>query len=362
MAYYHSSYGSARERRKRKLNKRFLLGFLLAFVVLSIGGAFFLYQTLFVNNVWTDHEPKVEVIIPTGSSFSDVKAILYKKGVVVHRASFELVSAWLEYDENVKPGRFLIPEKMNNLHLVRLLRSGAQTPVMVTFNNVRDVYQLAGRIASQIEADSTEIIQYLTDSSYLAYLGYNQQSIPALFIPNTYEFYWTTNAERFISRMFEEHRKFWNQSRKTKLEELKMTEIEVAVLASIIEKETNKNQEKARMAGVYINRLRNGWRLQADPTLVFAVGDFEIRRVLDIHKTIESPYNTYKYAGLPPGPICIPSIASIDAVLNFEKHRYFFFCAKEDLSGYHAFAETLMQHEMNAWRYRRALDNLNIKK
>lgn len=362
MAHYHTSYGNYHERRKKRFDSRILLTLIIVLLMLIGAAVFFLYKTLWTENVWTDNEQTVEVIIPSGSSFEDVKAILYKKGVIVHRASFELVSSWLKYDESVKSGRYLVVDEMNNLELVRLLRSGAQTPVSVTFNNLRDIFQLSGKVASQIEADSLQLVNLLTDSSYLAYLGYNALTIPALFIPNTYEFYWTTNAERFVSRMFDEHRNFWNQSRREKLKELKMTETEVAILASIIEKETNKNDEKARMAGVYINRLRNGWRLQADPTLVFAVGDFEIRRVLDIHKTIESPYNTYKHTGLPPGPICIPSISSIDAVLNYEKHRYFFFCAKDDLSGYHAFAETLMQHEMNAWRYRRALDNLNIKK
>ncbi|MBS4059268.1 MAG: endolytic transglycosylase MltG [Bacteroidetes bacterium] len=362
MAYYQPSFGNIGERRKRRFNRKFLLvTSVVLFLIISIF-IFAFYKTVLDENVWVGGENHADIEIPTGTDFGGVKEILFRKGIIIHRQSFELVSKWLKYDENVKPGRYLLAHGMNNLEVVRLLRSGAQTPVMVTFNNMRDVYQLAGRVSTQIEADSASIVSLVKDTAYLSFLGFDERTVPALFIPNSYEFYWTTNAESFISRMFQENKKFWNSKRIEKMQVLNMNEIQVSTLASIIEKETNKNEEKARMAGVYINRLRNGWRLQADPTLVFAVGDFEIRRVLDIHKTIESPYNTYKFGGLPPGPICIPSIASIDAVLNHENHKYFFFCAKDDLSGYHAFAETNAQHEMNAWRYRQALDRMNIRK
>ncbi|MCK9291841.1 MAG: endolytic transglycosylase MltG [Bacteroidales bacterium] len=362
MAYYHSSYGDYKSRRRKKINRRNMGILLIVLLILTALFGILVYNVFIANNVWTEQDEKAEIIIPSQSDFEQLKTIIYNKGLVINRHTFELVSKWLKYTDNVKAGRYLIPAGMNNLELVRLLRSGAQTPVQLSFNNIRDIYQLAGVVSYQIEADSTELVRLLTDSAYLSYLGYNTQSIPALFIPDTYEFYWTTDAERFVMRMFDEHRKFWNSSRRAKLEELQMTELDVSVLASIIDKETNKDDEKARMAGVYINRLKVGWRLQADPTLVFAAGDVEIRRVLDIHKTIESPYNTYKYSGLPPGPICIPTIASIEAVLNYEQHSYFYFCAKDDLSGYHAFASSLTQHEINAWRYRRALDQLNIKK
>lgn len=361
MAYY-SSYSKSGDNRKRRFNRKFLLATIFALILTLAIAAFAFFKIAFDENVWVGGEKHADVIIPTGSDFEVVKEILFSKGIIIHRKSFELVSSWLQYDQNVKPGRYILKEGMNNLEVVRLLRSGSQTPVMVTFNNMRDIFQLAGRIGDQLEADSLSIVNLLKDSIYISFLGFNERTIPSLFIPNTYEFYWTTNAESFISRMFQENNKFWNADRLKKMNELKMNKIEISTLASIIEKETNKDQEKPKMAGVYINRLRNGWRLQADPTLVFAAGDFAIRRVLDIHKTIESPYNTYKYPGLPPGPICIPSIASIDAVLNYENHRYYFFCAKDDLSGYHAFAETNAQHEMNAWRYRQALDRLNIRK
>ena len=183
-----------------------------------------------------------------------------------------------------------------------------------------------------------------------------------MFIPNTYEVYWNISANDLMARMYTEYNNFWNAERLQKAEEIGFTPVEICSLASIIDKETTKNDEKAAIAGVYLNRLKYGWRLQADPTIVFAWGDFSIRRVLNLHKQIDSPYNTYKYYGLPPGPICNPSIASIDAVLNKEDHSYMYFCAKDDFSGYHVFATTIAAHNFNAEKYRRALDELNIRK
>lgn len=358
---YHSKYGIKTRKSSGGL-RRIIFGVLLLLIIISLIIGYLLYQVVFKPNVWTPDEQDVVVYIPTGSDYEDVKRILYEKGLIIHRNNFEWLAGEKKYPELIKPGRFTIKHGLSNDQLINLLRSGDQTPVHLTFNNIRDVYQLSGRVADQIEADSASIATLLNDSIYISMMGFNRKSIPALFIPNTYEFYWTTNAEGFVSRMLQEYRKFWNEDRKAKAAKLSMSELDISILASIIDKETNKDDEKARMAGVYVNRLKSGWRLQADPTLVFAAGDFSIRRVLDIHKTIESPYNTYKYPGLPPGPICIPSIASIDAVLNYEKHSYYFFCAKDDLSGYHAFARTNLEHELIAWKYRRALDRMNIKK
>ncbi len=362
MNYYHSKYGQNRSKRKKSVLHRFIIILLLLLITTALGAAYLLYTVIYRPNVWTPDESTLSIYIPSHSSFDDVKAILYTQGLIVNRKNFEWLAAKKGYNERIRAGHYVLQHGMSNDELINLLRSGKQTPVNVTFNNIRDVYQLAGRVAQQIEADSVSIAALLSDSSYIGHLGFNSFTIPALFIPNTYELYWTTDAEGFVSRMFQEYRRFWNESRKAKAEKTRLNELEVSVLASIIDRETNKDDEKARMAGVYINRLRSGWRLQADPTLIFAVGDFEIRRVLDVHKTIESPYNTYKYAGLPPGPICVPTIASIDAVLNYEDHRYFFFCARDDMSGYHAFATTLAQHERNARLYRQALDRLNIRR
>jgi UPF0755 protein len=266
------------------------------------------------------------------------------------------------YPEHVKPGRYIVEQGMNNVELVNMLRAGLQTPVMLTFNNLRNIEQLGQRIGQQIEADSSAIVDLLKDSVYISRFNLNSYTIPALFIPNTYEFYWNTDANQFIDRMYQEYQRFWNDERLEKANNLEMTIAEVTTLASIIEKETVKDDEKARIAGVYINRLESKWLLQADPTLVFALGDFTIRRVLNEYKKIDSPYNTYKYLGLPPGPICIPSIASIEAVLNYEDHDFFFFCAKDDMSGYHVFAATVTEHNRNARKYQRALDAMQIKK
>ncbi|MBK9290691.1 MAG: endolytic transglycosylase MltG [Bacteroidetes bacterium] len=353
-------YTSGRDRRRRMLRRS--LGIITLFLLLLFAAAVLVYITFFRPNTYTSGLPVAELIIPTGSDFDKAKEIIYGKGLVESRTTFEWAAFWLQYHKSVRPGYYLVYPDMSNLELLRILRSGRQTPVKVTFNSLRDVYQLAARVGGQIEADSASIASLLSDSAYLAFLGYNHQTIPALFIPNTYEFYWTTTAEGFVSRMFQEHKRFWNESRRAKAEQIPLSPLEVSILASIVEKETNKNDEKPIIAGVYINRLRGGWRLQADPTLVFATRDFEARRIVDFHLNFNSPYNTYMYPGLPPGPICIPSISSIDAVLNHQKHRFLYFCARDDLSGYHAFAETYEQHQYNAWKYRRALDRLNIRR
>jgi UPF0755 protein len=362
MSYYHQKFSKSRPKRKKSIVHRLLLYLLFFLLLASLGVGYLLYSILYKPNVWTPEESDISLFVPSNSNFDEVKQLLYTQGLVVHRNNFEWLAEQKSYPDNIRGGRYIIRHGMSNNELINLLRSGRQTPIDLTFNNLRDIYQLAERVSQQIEADSVSLVNLLTDSAYIAYLGFNIKTIPALFIPNTYEFYWTTHAEGFVSRMFQEYQKFWKQDRKEKASQAGLSEIEVSILASIIDRETNMNDEKTTMAGVYINRLRSGWRLQADPTLVFAVGDFEIRRVLDVHKTIESPYNTYKYGGLPPGPICLPSIASIDAVLNYEEHRYYFFCAREDMSGYHAFAETNLQHQRNARAYRQALDRLNIKR
>ncbi len=347
---------------RRRKGKGFSLFLITLFVLMMLGGALTIYFTFVKANTYTSGLPVAELIIPTGSDFEKTSEIIFSKGLVINRTTFEWASFWLQYNKKIKPGYYLVYPDMSNLELVRMLRSGRQTPVKLTFNSLRDVYQLSSKVAGQIEADSAGIAKLLSDSAYLSFLGFNSQTIPSLFIPNTYEFYWTTKPEGFISRMFEEHKRFWNESRRNKAAQIPLNPLEVSILASIVEKETNKNDEKPIIAGVYINRLRYGWRLQADPTLVFATQDFEARRIVDFHLNFNSPYNTYMYAGLPPGPICIPSISSIDAVLNYQKHRFLYFCAREDLSGYHAFAETYEQHQFNAWKYRRALDRLNIRR
>jgi UPF0755 protein len=232
----------------------------------------------------------------------------------------------------------------------------------VIFNGARTTNNIAEVVSRQIEADSSSIMRLLEDSSYMSTFGLRPEEAMLLFIPNTYEMWWTTTAEQFLERMDVEHRAFWSENRRVKAETMGMSEKEIVTLASIVEKETNKNDEKATIAGVYINRIKKGWKLQADPTLIYALQDYSIKRVLNSHKTVDSPYNTYMYAGLPPGPICIPGIPSIDAVLNYEDHNYMFFCASADMSGYHTFSKTIREHNRNARAYQKELDKMRVYK
>ena len=234
------------------------------------------------------------------------------------------------------------------------------TIIMVVFNNLRTLNELAGKVTQYIEPDSAELADYLIGPAVAAEQGFDEKDFTAMFIPNTYEFYWTVTPEQFVKRMKSEYEKFWKGDRDKKAEKLNMTRLEVSTLASIVDEETLYDDENAKVAGVYINRLERGIPLQADPTLKYALGDFSRKRIVNDDKKIDSPYNTYKYKGLPPGPISIPSVSAIDGVLNYEKHNYVFFCAKDDFSGYHAFARTLAQHNKNARAYQKALNEARI--
>ena len=350
---------------KKKNSKRSRFTILLVLAILlifALAFAYWLYRSLMSPNVKTAGGKDVELFIPTGADYEQVQSIINNAGFLVNEKSFNWIAQKKEYPENIHPGRYIVKDGMSNNRLVNMLRGGLQSPVKVTFNNMRNVDQLAGRIASQIEADSSSIANLLHNQEYISQLGFNKYTIPALFLPDTYEFYWNTDAEGFVNRMFQEYNKFWNEERKRQAQSKGLTPVQVSTLASIVNKETNMSDEMPRVAGVYLNRLKSNWLLQADPTLIFAWNDYSIRRVLDYHKQIDSPYNTYKHQGLPPGPICIPSIAAVKAVLNAEDHHYYYFCAKEDFSGYHNFAKTLDEHNRNATRYQQALNQRGIKK
>ena len=353
------------KKKTKKKGKKAKLTALLVLCILLVFGlafAFWLYKTVMSPNVQTAEGKDVEVFIPTGSDYEQVKALLTDAHCIVNEKSFDWVAQKKELPSHVHPGHYVLKDGMNNNQLVNMLRGGLQTPVKVKFNNIRDIDQLAGRIATQIEADSSAIANVLHNQDYINQLGFNKYTIPALFLPDTYEFYWNTDAEGFVVRMFQEYNKFWTEERKQQAHAKGLTPVQVSTLASIFNKETTMTDEMPRVAGVYLNRLKSNWLLQADPTLIFAWNDYSIRRVLDRHKEIESPYNTYKYIGLPPGPICIPSIAAVKAVLNAEDHHYYYFCAKEDFSGYHNFAKTLSEHNRNAARYQQALNQRGIMK
>ncbi|MCQ2320704.1 MAG: endolytic transglycosylase MltG [Bacteroidales bacterium] len=354
---------SKKSKAKSKGHKTRNIILLVVCILFIFGTAFgyWLYRTVLSANVKTGEEKETVIYIPTGSDFNAVMDTLNSQGLLVRESSFRWVANRKKYPENIKPGRYVVCDRMSNNNLVNMLRGGWQSPVNVTFNYMRNVDMLAGKIGKQIEADSASIAKLLHDKDYVGKLGFNERTLPAMFLPDTYEFYWNTDAESFISRMLQEYNKFWNEDRKKAAKDKGLSPVEVSILASIVDKETNKTDEMPRIAGVYINRLHSNWLLQADPTLIFAIGDFSIKRVLNVHKEIESPYNTYKYIGLPPGPICIPSVAAVKAVLNAENHNYFYFCAKEDFSGYHNFAKTLTEHNHNALKYQSALNQRGIR-
>ncbi len=360
MAYYHSKYGAGYKRKKRAKLNRLIFLILFIFILISGFAAYKLYQAIFDPNTWTADQKAEIITVPTGSNYDDLRKILYKNGLVVNRQSFEWLAERKKLPQSIKSGMYSVPHGMNNNDLINKLRAGLQTPTKLIFHNINTKEELAGSLSRQIEADSLSIIRMLNDSLYQASLGLDTATAVCLFIPNTYEFFWNTSAKQLFNRMESEYNKFWNKNRMALADSIGMSPSEVMTLASIVEKETNKNDEKARIAGVYLNRLKSGWRLQADPTLKFAMRNFGLRRILTAHLEYDSPYNTYLHTGIPPGPICLPSIKSIDAVLNAEKHNYFFFCAKADLSGYHEFSKTSAEHGANARKYHDALNRNRI--
>jgi len=302
------------------------------------------------------------LFIRDNDNFERVKNVLKENGCLEKVKTFEQLAAFKDYVAHVKPGAYRLQAGWSNNQLINLLRSGAQTPVMVTFNNLRTFEELAGKLARQLQSDSLTFLRDFKNDSNAIRLGFKTEMLPALFIPNTYSLYWTTTPTGFLTRMKSEYEKFWNESRKLKAKNAGLTPEQVATLASIVQEESNKNDEKQVIAGVYLNRLRKNWPLQADPTIRFALGDFTIRRILTAQLSVDSPYNTYLKAGLPPGPINFPEISSLEAVLNYKVHDYYYFCAKEDFSGYHNFAKTLSEHNGNARRYQSALNKRKVYK
>lgn len=338
--------------------RRILLVIIL--LCLTIGGVlvFTLYSSgvpLIVKNRY--------VQIPTGSSFEDVVEILDTQGILQNERLFRILSERMSYKrEPMRAGRYEVKPGWSIITLIRHLRGGSQVPVKVVLTTERMVENVAAKAARFIEPDSVTMLQYMMDDSYLQSIGYTRENLMSAFIPNTYEFYWNTTPKEFMARMIKEHDAFWaNNNRLQKAEALGLTPAEVYTLASIVERETNANSEKPRMAGVYLNRIRIGMRLQADPTAVFATRDFETPRVTNYHIFFDSPYNTYLYAGLPPGPITMASISSIDGVLNAEKHDYLYFCATGEADGLHAFAETLEGHNQNVRRYVETLKRRGLR-
>jgi UPF0755 protein len=331
-------------------------------IIVGINVSYDTYQKVFLPNVFVDKQEEPYFYIHTGASFPDLVKNLYFGGFIKDTSSFKWLAKKKNLASHIHPGRYKLSDRMNNNSLINLLRSGKQEPVDVIFHSIRTKADLAGAVALQIEADSARLFSILNNKQFIDSLGFTKETVMAIFIPNTYEFYWNTDEKEFLKRMKKEFDQFWNDKRMRKAKSLELTLAEVHTLASIIDEETTKNDEKARIAGVYINRLKKGMALQADPTVRFALNDFTIKRILNRHLEVDSPYNTYKNTGLPPGPINLASISAIEAVLNFEKHNYLYFCAKPDFSGYHNFAKTLARHNRNAKMYQAALNKKGIWK
>jgi len=356
-------YSSRLKREKSRSRRRQIIMVFIALLIM--GGAitgYIGYRMVYKPNVWLNGQPSAAFNIKPGATWDDVKQMLYKHGTIIHRESFERLASIMKYPGHIKSGHYILKEGMSNKVIITKLRAKQQDPVKLVFNNIRIKEELAGHIADQLETDSVSLLKLLNDDDYLKKFGFTTNNIISMFIPNTYEVYWDITPEKFMEKMHKEYMAFWTEKRKERLQEIRLTELEAITMASIVEKETNQNDEKPDVAGVYMNRLRDGWLLQADPTLVYALGDFSIKRVLNVYKTIDSPYNTYMYVGLPPGPICLPSISSIDAVLNYRQHKYMYFCAREDFSGYHNFAVTMNEHLLNAAKYQQALNQKGIMK
>jgi len=348
-------------RRTKKAGKIVQLSMILVFtgilvmVILFIGT----YRKVFEPAVALDQD-YTYFYIHTGSDFTRVLDDLKIEGLLSDEKKFVWLAEKKGLDKRVMPGRYRLTSGMSNNDLVNMFRAGNQEPVLVIFNSLRTLADLAGKVSRYIEPDSLELLDYFTDPETPGQYGLSTVNFTTIFIPNSYELFWTTTPEQFTRRMQKESERFWKGKRDDKAREIGMTRDEVITLASIVDEETLHDDENARVAGLYMNRLRAGIPLQADPTLKFALGDFARRRIINADKKIASPYNTYLNKGLPPGPITIPSVSAIDAVLGYERHNYLYMCARADFSGYHAFARNLEQHSQNARAYQRVLNQKRI--
>ncbi len=310
----------------------------------------------------TDKSDTYYIYIDHDDSADSVVCKLKEQANMEHTGPLRLLMKWKKYDENVRPGRYAIEPGMNNYHLFLRLRNGEQSPVRLTIGSARTPEQLAARITRKLAIDSADVAKLLTDTAFCNKYGKTPSTIIGLFLPNTYYVNWNISAEQLVARMQSESRAFWNDTRLEKAKAAGLTPDEVITLASIINQESNNSAEKPIIAGLYINRLRKDMKLQACPTAKYAAGKFTARRVTNDIIATDSPYNTYKYEGLPPGPICLPTPADIDAVLNHEKHNYLYMCAKEDFSGTHNFASSGAEHLRNARKYQAALNRKGIRK
>lgn len=346
------------KRRSRARSGRFRW---VSFLILSILLAAGLYEGLRIFGPNT--QPFADnryVYIRTGSSYDQVKQALQQQGIIRNLQSFDWLARRIGYPSHVLAGRYRIHRGMSNFQILRVLHSGRQTPVDLVLNKVRTKQDLAALISSNLEADSISVMELLDDPVYLRRYHLDTNTALCVVLPDTYQLYWNSSAETVFQRFVKASHRFWTPQRLALADSLNLSPNQVYILASIVEEETNKPHDKPLIASVYLNRLRMGMRLSADPTVKYAVGDFLLKRITDKQTAVASPYNTYLHSGLPPGPICTPSTETINAVLHAATTNYLYFCARPDFSGYHAFASTFQQHLEHARRYQKFLDSLQI--
>lgn len=341
--------------------KKFLKIAALILIPLACAGGWYFYSIYYKPATHTtDKSPEI-ILIHTGSTFNDLVNELSELKIIDDTADFRMISGFKKFTEP-KPGRYRIKDGMSMRELINLLRSGNQEPIDFTFNNIRTKEQLASRVGGKLEADSARFLFLLNDANFLSKYGLTKDNIMTMFIPNTYQLFWNTSEEQFFDRMAKEYKTFWTDDRKAKAAKLNMTQSEVIILASIVESEQTKYpDERPTIAGLYLNRIKQNIPLQSDPTVIYALGDFSIQRVLESDLKTDSPYNTYLHTGLPPGPIRIPESVSVDAVLNYVKSDYIYMCADFG-TGHHRFTSDYNVHLKNARDYQNALNKANIKR
>ena len=336
------------------MSKKKILIPLIIFSTVLTTCTVYIYQMLYSPNFLINSKEKF-IIINEKTEFNELIKSLERDTIINDILSFSVLSKIMEYQESIKEGAYKVKTNMSNYDMITMLRSGNQTPINITFSYARKIDDLAEKVTKKLKMSDDDLLSYLYDN-IKEYNDFNKLDIISIFLPDTYEVYWNISPKKLTEKMYSEYKKFWNKERLEKLDKINLEQKEVIVLASIVASESRMLDEADRIAGVYMNRLNSNMRLQADPTLVFAANDYTIRRVLNKHKRIKSPYNTYIHKGLPPGPIRLASKNYIDAVLNYEKHDYIFMCAKEDFSGYHAFATNLTDHNRNAKKFQMALN------
>jgi len=339
--------------------KKFVLAMVIILVIgLGLTGVNY-YLRYFGPNVTGARE---YLYIHTGATFSDVYDTIKKEGIVRDSTDFYWAAKNMNYTNRVKAGRYHLHEGMGNRKLINMLASGNQEPVTLAFHDLRLKTQFASYVSKKIEPDSVSILRLLDSTAFVQQYGFSTENVYTMFLPNSYQLYWNTTPEKFFKRMHANYEKFWTPERKQKAAAINLDPIKVSILASIVDAEALHDDEMPVIAGLYLNRLKKGMKLESDPTIIFAENDYTIHRVLKRYLSINSPYNTYLYAGLPPGPIMMPSVNAVNAVLDYRKSDYIYMCAKEDFSGYHNFATNMADHLANAHKYQQALNDRNIKR